>query len=408
MNDTAAVPGGCPFPPLPPFPSPRDPRLPLDLPGEYRRLREEEPVRRVETPAGDIAWVVSRYADVRALLADPRFSAEVRNPGYPRYLFPVDPQPGAFVAVDPPEHTRYRRMIMSMFTKKKAESIRPAVQKLVDERIDALLAGPRSADLVTGFARPIPLTVVCELLGVPYKDRLAFGRWIGTLVESTSSQAHRNAAAGALFGYLTKLVTRKEREPADDVLGLLIENQVKTGEIRREEAVVIGMMLLSAGYDTTASSIALGVLALLEHPDQLVKLRENPDLVVGAVEELLRHQNVMQCGVGRVAKEDVEIAGQLIKAGEGVIALLSSADRDESVYADADRLDITRKDSTPLAFGHGVHSCVAKFLSRVELQVAVLTLITRIPTMRLAKPAHELRFRDGAVVYSLRELPVTW
>ncbi|MGN9758846.1 cytochrome P450 [Streptomyces sp. SD31] len=402
MNDTSSVPAACPFP------SPRDPHHPLDLPPEYGRLREDHPVRRVETPAGDVAWLVSRYSDVRALLADPRFSAEVVNPGYPRYLFPVDPQPGAFVTVDPPEHTRYRRMIMSMFTKKKAESIRPAVQKLVDERIDALLAGPQPADLVSAFARPIPLTVVCELLGVPYKDRLAFGRWIGTLVETTSSQAHRNAAAGALFGYLTKLVMHKEREPSDDVLGLLVENQLKTGEIRREEVVVIGMMLLSAGYDTTASSIALSVLALLEHPDQLVKLRENPDLVVGAVEELLRHQNVMQCGVGRVAKEDVEIAGQVIRAGEGVIALLSSADRDESVYADADRLDITRKDSTPLAFGHGIHSCIAKFLSRVELQVAVLTLITRIPTLKLAKPAQELRFRDGAIVYSLRELPVTW
>ncbi|GGU31739.1 cytochrome P450 [Lentzea flava] len=392
-----------------PFPFPRDPHRPLDLPPEYARLRAERPVQKVTTPAGDTAWLVSRYADVRALLADTeRFSAEVMNPGYPRYLFPVDPQPGAFVTVDPPEHTHYRRMIMSMFTKKKAEEVRPQAQKLVDERIDAILKMPQPVDLVTHFARPIPLTVVCELLGVPYKDRLAFGRWINTLVETTSSQAHRNAAAGALFGYLTKLVAQKEKEPTDDVLGRLVSNQMAAGELKREEAVVIGMMLLSAGYDTTASSIALSILTLLEHPDQLVKLRENPDLIVGAVEELLRHQNVMQCGVGRVAKVDLEIAGQPIKAGEGIIALLSSADRDESVYSDPDTLDITRKDSTPLAFGHGIHSCIAKFLSRVELQVALLTLITRIPTLALAKPADELRFRDGAIVYSLRELPVTW
>ncbi|MEU3642667.1 cytochrome P450 [Lentzea sp. NPDC034063] len=392
-----------------PFPFARDPQNPLDLPPEYARLRADRPVQKVTTPAGDTAWLVARYADVRALLADTeRFSAEVMNPGYPRYLFPVDPQPGAFVTVDPPDHTRYRRMIMSMFTKKRAEEVRPAVQKLVDERIDALLKGPQPVDLVTHFARPIPLTVVCELLGVPYKDRLAFGRWINTLVETTSSQAHRNAAAGALFGYLTKLVAQKEKEPTDDVLGRLVVNQMAAGELKREEAVVIGMMLLSAGYDTTASSIALSILTLLEHPEQLVKLRENPDLVVGAVEELLRHQNVMQCGVGRVARVDLEIAGQQIKAGEGIIALLSSADRDESVYSDADKLDITRQDSTPLAFGHGIHSCIAKFLSRVELQVALLTLITRIPTLALAKPAEELRFRDGAIVYSLRELPVTW
>lgn len=392
-----------------PFPFARDARRPLDLPPEYARLRAERPVQKVTTPAGDTAWLVSRYADVRALLADTeRFSAEVMNPGYPRYLFPVDPQPGAFVTVDPPDHTRYRRMIMSMFTKKKAEEVRPSAQQLVDERIDAILKMPQPVDLVTHFARPIPLTVVCELLGVPYKDRMAFGRWINTLVETTSSQAHRNAAAGALFGYLTKLVAQKEKEPTDDVLGRLVSNQMAAGELKREEAVVIGMMLLSAGYDTTASSIALSILTLLEHPEQLAKLRENPDLIVGAVEELLRHQNVMQCGVGRVAKVDLEIAGQPIRAGEGIIALLSSADRDESVYADADTLDITRKDSTPLAFGHGIHSCIAKFLSRVELQVALLTLITRIPTLALAKPAEELRFRDGAIVYSLRELPVTW
>jgi cytochrome P450 len=392
-----------------PFPFARDPHRPLDLPPEYARLRSDRPVQKVTTPAGDTAWLVSRYADVRALLADTeRFSAEVMNPGYPRYLFPVDPQPGAFVTVDPPDHTRYRRMIMSMFTKKKAEEVRPSAQKLVDERIDAILKMPQPVDLVTHFARPIPLTVVCELLGVPYKDRLAFGRWINTLVETTSSQAHRNAAAGALFGYLTKLVAQKEKEPTDDVLGRLVSNQMAAGELKREEAVVIGMMLLSAGYDTTASSIALSILTLLEHPEQLAKLRENPDLIVGAVEELLRHQNVMQCGVGRVAKVDLEIAGQPIRAGEGIIALLSSADRDETVYADADTLDITRKDSTPLAFGHGIHSCIAKFLSRVELQVALLTLITRIPTLALAKPADELRFRDGAIVYSLRELPVVW
>ncbi len=301
-----------------PFPFARDPRHPLDLPPEYGELRADRPVRKVTTPAGDTAWLVARYADVRALLADTdRFSAEVMNPGYPRYLFPVDPQPGAFVTVDPPDHTRYRRMIMSMFTKKRAEEVRPSVQKLVDEKVDALLRGPQPVDLVTHFARPIPLTVVCELLGVPYKDRLAFGRWINTLVETTSSQAHRNAAAGALFGYLTKLVAQKEKEPTDDVLGRLVTNQMAAGELERGEAVVIGMMLLSAGYDTTASSIALSILTLLEHPEQLAKLRENPDLIVGAVEELLRHQNVMQCGVGRVAKVDVEIAGQQIRAGRG-------------------------------------------------------------------------------------------
>ncbi|NLU76567.1 cytochrome P450 [Streptomyces sp. HNM0575] len=392
-----------------PFPMPRDRKRPLDLPPEYAGFRREQPVRKVTTPSGDVAWLVTRYEDVRAVLSDPRFSAEVANPGYPRYLFPVDPQPGAFVTVDPPEHTRYRRMIMSHFTKKQAEAMRPRIQELVDERVDRLLAGPRPVDLVTTFARPVPLTVVCELLGVPYRDRIAFGRWINTLVETSTTQARRDAAAGALFRYMHKLVSDKEREPTDDVLGRLTGNQLRNGEVGHDEVVVTGMMLLSAGYDTTASSIALTTLALLEHPEEFARLRENTDeLIAGAVEELLRHQNVMQCGVGRVATEDVEICGQHIAAGEGLIVLLSSADRDETVYPEADRLDITRAGSTPLAFGHGIHSCIAKFLSRVELQVALGTLARRIPTLKLAGRAEELKFRDTAIVYSLRELPVTW
>lgn len=401
MDDLLAQQAACPFP------APRDPEHPLDLAPEYRRLRAEQPVCRVTTPAGDHAWLISRYQDVRAVLADERFSAEVANPGFPRYLFPVDPQPGAFVTVDPPEHTRYRRMVMGMFTKKRAEALRPQIQQLVDERIDAMLAGPKPVDLVTAFARPVPLTVICELLGVPYRDRIAFGRWINTLVATSSSQAHRNAAAGALFGYMHKLVAQKEEEPTDDVLGRLAGTQLRAGEISRDEVVVIGMMLLSAGYDTTASSIALSVVALLRHPEEFARLREEPDVVAGAVEELLRHQNVMQCGVGRVAKEDVEVAGTLIRKGEGVIALLASADRDESVYPDPDRLDLTRSGSTPLAFGHGMHSCIAKFLSRMELQVALSTLARRVPTLRLAG-AGELKFRERAIVYSVAELPVTW
>jgi cytochrome P450 len=393
-----------------PFPLTRDRASVLDLPLEYRKFREERGVLRVKVPSGEEAWLVTRYADVRAVLADERFSSSVTAPGYPKgFYFPVVPQPGAFVAADPPDHTRYRRMIMSQFTKKRAEALRPRVQKLVDERIDEMEAGPNPVNLVTAFARPVPLMVVCDLLGVPYKDRTAFGRWINTLVESNPSPAARNASASALFGYMNQLVAEKERQPTDDVLGRLAGDQIRKGELSRSEAVVMGMMLLSAGFDTTASSIALSVLALLQNPAELKRLREHPELIGGAVEELLRNQNVMQHGVARVAKEDVEICGQLIRAGEGVIALTSSADRDDSVYPDADQVDITRSGSSPLAFGHGSHSCIAKFLARVELQIALLTLIQRLPGLRLASRPEELEFRrPTAMVHSVNELPVAW
>ncbi|RKN41178.1 cytochrome P450 [Streptomyces hoynatensis] len=389
---------------------PRDEGRLLDLPGEYTRLRQEEPVLPVTLPSGEDAWLVSRYEDVRSVLADERFSSRVAAPGYPRgFYFPVAPQPGAFVAVDPPEHTRYRRMIMSQFTKKHAESLRPRIQEIVDERIDELLASPKPVNLVTVFARPVPLMVVCDLLGVPYKDRTAFGRWINTLVEGNPNPAARNASAAALFGYMNQLVAEKERRPTDDVLGRLAAQRIRKGELTRNEAVVMGMMLLSAGYDTTASSISLSTLALLRNPEVGRRLREEPELIAGAVEELLRNQNVMQHGVARVAMEDVELAGQVIREGEGVIALTSSADRDESVYPEPDRVDITRSGTSPLAFGHGRHSCIAKFLARVELQVALLTLVQRIPDLRLAVPHEELRFRrSSAMVHSVNELPVTW
>ncbi|MGA6166070.1 cytochrome P450 [Amycolatopsis magusensis] len=404
MNEALAEKQTCPFPLA------RDADHVLDLPLDYRRMRQEEPIVRVTLPSGEVAWLVSRYADVKLVLSDERFSSQVAAPGFPKgFYFPVDPQPGAFVAVDPPEHTRYRRMIMGQFTKKRAEALRPEIQQIVDEHIDKLLAGPKPVNLVTAFARPIPLMVVCDLLGVPYSDRLAFGRWINTLVEANPSPAARNASAAALFGYMNKLVADKERKPTDDVLGRLAGEQIRKGELNRNEAVVIGMMLLSAGYDTTASSLSLSVLSLLQNPDQMKLLREEPEIAVSAVEELLRHQNVMQHGVARVAVEDVELAGQTVRAGEGVIALTSSADRDDEMYPDADRLDLTRGGSNPLAFGFGIHSCIAKFLARVEMQIALSTLVRRIPTLELAAKPEELEFRNpSAMVYSVNELPVTW
>lgn len=391
-----------------PFPMPRDPENRLDLPPEYRRLRQEEPVCRVRTSAGDDAWVISRYEDVRAALSDQRLSSRVAHSGYPKLFFPEPAPPGAFVQSDPPEHSRYRRMVVGQFTRKRAEAMRPYLQELVDARIDAMLAAGPPVDLVASYAKEVPLSVICKLLGVPYRDRVAFGRWVNKLNEPTANPSVNKGAASSLFQYLRRLVTAKSKKPTDDLLGWLADDHLARGEITREEITAMAMMLLSAGYDTSASAISLSVMTLLENPDELARLQEDPSLINSAVEELLRHQNIMQWGVGRVALEDVEIAGQLIPSGSAVILLLPSADRDDAAHPDADRLDITRETGISLSFGHGVHSCVGKFLTRVEMQVAIGTLVRRIPTLQLAVPPSELSYRDAAITYCVRELPVTW
>ncbi|WP_327065612.1 cytochrome P450 [Kitasatospora sp. NBC_01250] len=351
---------------------------------------------------------MTRHDDIRSILGDPRFSSDMTQPGYPRFFVPGERQPGAFVAMDPPDHTRYRRTVASWFTSRAAERLRPRIQEMVDGLLDDLLAGPPAADLVARFASPLPAMVICEFLGVPYPDRDKFGGWILALIEREGAPEELAQALTDLFAYMYELVAAKEAEPTDDLLGQLAGNEIRNGELTQQEVVVIGLMLLSAGFDTTASSISLSVLALLENPAQAERLVADPSLVPGAVEELLRHQNVLQYGIGRVAAEDVELRGQLIRAGEGVVLLTPSAARDADAYPDPDTLDVGREGVDPMTFGHGIHNCVGKFLARVELQVAIGTLFSRLPGLRLVTPVTELPFRDGSMVYSPRELPVTW
>ncbi|HET6480017.1 MAG TPA: cytochrome P450 [Actinoplanes sp.] len=390
------------------FPISRDTGNPLDPPALYAKLRDSDPVTRVTLPTGDQAWLVTRFEDIRAAFLDLRFSSDMTHPGYPRFYVPGERQPGAFVAMDPPDHTRYRRTVATWFTSRAAEKLRPWIQGIVDELIDRLLVGPRPVDLVASYASLLPQMVICEFLGVPFPDRDKFGAWILLLIERDGTPEEQAAAFTGLIEYMHVLVEAKEQAPTDDLLGKLAEVHIANGELTRQEVVVIGLMMLSAGFDTTASSIALGVLALLENPDQLERLRADPELIEPAVDEILRFQNTMQFGVGRVAAEDIELGGQLIKAGEGVVLLTPSAGRDGTAYPEPEKFDIGRAGPDPMTFGHGIHNCVGKFLARVELQVAIGTLVRRAPGLRLTKPATELPYRDNSLVYSPRELEVTW
>ncbi|MEQ0558202.1 cytochrome P450 [Amycolatopsis sp. NEAU-NG30] len=395
------------------FPGTRAARCPFDPPPAIQALQEQTPLARVRLPNGMTPWLVTRYADQKALLADPRVSSDPRRPGFPSPLPSGHPRgegaPISFILMDDPEHARLRRMVTAPFTIKRVEAMRAGVQQVVDELIDAMLAGPNPVDLVTAFALPVPSLVICRLLGVPYSDHGFFQDNSNVLINRETTPEEKAAASKALFGYLDDLIGEKLARPGDDLLSGLV-GRIEAGELTRHDAAQMGVLMLIAGHETTANMIALGTLALLEHPDQLALLRESSDekLVASAVEELLRYLHITHNGRRRTALEDIEIAGQVIRAGEGIIMANDIANRDPSVFADPDRLDLARDDRRHLAFGFGVHQCLGQPLARMELQVVYGTLYRRIPTLRLAADLADIPFKHDGSVYGVYELPVTW
>jgi cytochrome P450 len=279
----------------------------------------------------------------------------------------------------------------------------------VDDLIDDMLATGGPLDLVETFALPVPSLVICQLLGVPYADHDFFQENSKTLIKRDAAMEDRMAAHGRLIGYLDDLMGRKMTESGDDLLSGLVA-RVEAGELTRQDAAQMGVLLLLAGHETTANMIALGTLALLENPDQLALLRDSddPKLVASAVEELLRYLNIVHGGRRRAALEDIEIAGQVIRAGEGMIMPNDIANRDPEAFPDPDRLDITRDARRHVAFGFGVHQCLGQPLARMELQVVYSTLYRRIPTLRLAAEVDSLPFKHDGSVYGVYALPVTW
>jgi cytochrome P450 len=394
---------------LPAFPMKRD--CPFDPPPELSRMQAESPVSRVRLWDGSHPWLITGYDDMRRVLADPRFSADVTRPGYPHVTAASAARrrrSRSFISMDEPEHGTYRKMLTSTFMIKKVESLRPRIQAIVDGLIDALLDGTPPADLVAEFALPVPSLVICELLGVPYADHGLFQKCSRILVSSRSTPDQAVTAADELKAYLTALLARKAAEPADDLLSRLVVEQAET--MTRAQIADMAMLLLVAGHETTANMIALGTLTLLRHPDQLAEVRDggDPRLVAGAVEELLRYLNIVHSGRRRVATEDVEVGGRLIQAGEGVIVATDAGNRDANAFADPDTLDIHRPARHHVAFGYGVHQCLGQPLARVELQVVYGTLYRRMPTLRPAVPLEEIRFKHDMLVYGVHELPVSW
>jgi len=356
------------------------------------------------------AWLVTRFADVREVLSDSQRFSNVflgrQQSGMPRMTADelARLRAGNLLAFDPPEHTRLRRLLTPEFTIRRMRRLEPRIREIVDEHLDALDRGGPPADLVAGFALPVPSLVICELLGVPYTDRAEFQRRTGRQLDLSLAVEERLRLGLESREYMGQLVARARANPGEDMLGMLVLEH--GDELSTDELAGIASLLLIAGHETTSNMLGLGTLALLRHPDQLAIVRDEPDRVDAAVEELLRWLSIVHAGTGKLTTTEVEIAGQRIEAGEFVICALPAANRDPALLPDPERLDVTRGAMGHVAFGHGVHHCLGAPLARMEMRIAFPALLRRFPGLRTV--SEEAEFRSFHVVYGLTSLPVAW
>jgi len=387
---------------------------PFCPPPEYAELREKCPVAPLKLtvgPGGGRGWLVTRFDDVRTVLSDRRFSHRNEliglpiEPPFPMTEYAPPPAaPGAFIKMDQPDHSRYRRFLTRRFTMRAVAALTPLITRLTEEQLAVLADLKGTADLVTAFAEPLPVRVMCEMLGVPDHLREPLAQHFAVLSRMRYSVEELISACTGIADALGDLVRSRRSEPGTDLLGELVAG----GELTDEEIVNILWALLGGGFDTTANMLALGTFALLTHPDQLALWRDRPELTDNAVEELLRHLTISHLGASRAALEDVELNGVRIKAGDTVVAALSAANRDPARFADPDRLDITASPRGHVAFGHGEHQCIGQHLARAVLRIALPALFDRFPDLRLAVRPEQVPMRSDMLHYGVRELPVAW
>jgi len=375
----------------------------------HARLRAEHPATQVIMPGGTPAWLITGYAQARAALTDPRLLK------MPKEYRPDPDSPFAALDMhllnsDPPDHERLRKLVNKAFTARRVEQLRPRITAITEGLLDDIPAG-REVDLLAAFAFPLPVTVICELLGVPVADRDQFRAWSATIVSETVSSDVALAHLTAMMGYFRDLVAARRREPADDLLSALIsarDDGDRQTEIKLSENELLSMawLLLVAGHETTVNLIGGGVLALLQHPGELARLRADPALLGGAVEELLRYASPVNDATLRFTAEPVDLGGMHIGAGEVVLVSLAGANRDPARYAGPEELDVGRDSTGHLAFGHGIHYCVGAPLARLEAEIAFGTLLRRFGSITLAVPPSELRWRPSSLIHGLECLPV--
>ncbi|MEU3748989.1 MULTISPECIES: cytochrome P450 [Streptomyces] len=389
------------------LPTGRSAGCPFDPPAGLAELREERPLARMTYPDGHVGWLATGWSTVRSIMGDSRFSSRYELMHYPLPGGPEGPLPpaplGDMTGMDAPEHTRFRRILTGKFTVRRMRQLSDRVAEITAEHLDAMERGGPGVDLVEAFARPLPALMICELLGVPYADRERFQGHAHTIMSMDVTPEERYGAFVGLQEYMAELVAAKRAAPADDLLGDL----ARDSDLTDEELVGIGGFLLAAGLDTTANMIAHGTFALLTEPAQADALRADPELAPQAVEELMRYLTVAHTSV-KSALVDVELDGLVVKAGESVTLSLEAANRDPERFPGPDVLDLHRKATGHLGFGHGIHQCLGQQLARVELTVALPALLRRFPTLRLDVPAEEVPLRTDMSIYGVHRLPVTW
>ncbi|MQY21622.1 cytochrome P450 [Nocardia macrotermitis] len=397
----------------PEFPAARSAKCPFHPPAELRERHAQAPVSRVRIWDGSTHWLVTGHAEQRVVLSDPRVSADERRPGFPHQnagmAETLEHRPLTIFNSDAPEHNRFRRLMTFPFTLKRVEALRSKIQRITDDLIDEMLAGPAPTDLVTALALPLPSLMICELLGVPYSDKEFFQRHAAVAVDRNATAAQNARSSIEIVEYLAGLISARIDDPGEGWVSELAA-RVKAGETTVAEAAQLGVVLLIAGHETSANMIALGTLALLQNPDQLAVFRDSddPKVIAGGVEEMLRYLSIAQHGLRRIATEDIEVGGVLIRAGDGIITPLPVANWDPAVFPEPEQLDLHRPARAHHAFGFGIHQCVGQQLARVELQIVYGTLYRRIPTLALATSIEEIEFKDDMFAFGVHELPVTW
>ncbi|MEV0374427.1 cytochrome P450 [Streptomyces sp. NPDC050636] len=385
---------------------------PFDPSRHITRLRETRPVSPMVFPDGHKGWIVTGYDAVRQLMADTRFSSRqdigilhvpYETPGMPPATEPSPQIPGMFVAMDPPDHTRLRRRLTGAFTVKRMKQLEEGIVNIVERQLDEMARLTPPVDLVKEFALPVPSLVICELLGIPYEDRENFQVNSAKFMVRDVTLEEKIAAYTGMTTFLAELVTRKRADPGEDILSDLARHD----DLTIEELTGAAFLLLLAGHETTANVLGLGTFALLEHPDQLAELRANPDLMPGAVEELMRYLSVADIFY-RYATEDIELGGETIGRGSTVVVSLLAANRDPRRFDNPDTLDIHRKARGHQSFGHGIHQCLGQQLARIEMRAGFDGLLHRFPTLKLAIPTREVKLKTDMNIYGVHELPVTW
>lgn len=388
-------------------------QCPFVPPEEYWKFQQQPGPVRIRMWDGTHAWLFTRYDDVRAVLGDNRFSGNPGVAGFPSLSAArnavLDLEP-AFIRMDPPEHGHFRRMLTREFMIKRVEAMRPRIEEIFGRLLDELVKrGPR-ANLVEDLFLPFTSEVIAGILDVPREDHGFFQEQSRLKVLLDADPAIPKGASERMLSYLDTLITEREKdaENREDLLSRLIVEQVRPGNLSHRELVVMAELLLMAGHETTANQMALGVYSFLTNPDQLALLRSDPSLLRGAVEEMLRFHTIVHYNAFRVALEDVEVGGHTIRKGEGVVALISGANHDETAFENPQKFDITRRAAHHVAFSYGNHQCLGQPLARLELQTVFGSLFERIPTLRFAIPQEEIKGKGDHFVQGLQTLPITW